>query len=245
MRKNGKDKLSPLVLIGANLIPLAGVFFFGWGVTFIVLLYWIENLIAGFYNILKMAILKTEQAANNLNKLFIIPFFCLHYGGFCAVHGVFLTTFFKIGSGSSPLDSGSVWWGPFVFLQILFSVIAKLWASKPPEMIWAVIGLFISHGVSFVENYILGLEYRTSAMKELMHKPYQRIIVMHIAIIFGGIFVMKLNSPMPLMIILILLKIFFDQYLHRKSHSRIKETNREVPGSNEKNKHETETSQTE
>ncbi len=51
-----------------------------------------------------------------------------------------------------------------------------------------------------------------------MHQPYQRIIVMHIAILAGGFFVMKLDSPLPLMIVLVMLKIFFDILLHKKSH---------------------------
>ena len=217
-----KDNLSLLALIGANLIPLVGIFLFDWDVTFIVILYWIENLIAGFYNILKMALLKMDQAANNMGKLFIIPFFCVHYGGFCAGHGFFLIHFFKIGTGSSPFNNTNEWWGPFIFIQLLLSVIAKIWASKPPGMIWAIIGLTVSHGVSFVENYIFRQEYKTSSLKKLMHQPYQRIIVMHIAIIAGSIFVMKLNSPLPLLIILILLKIFFDLHLHKKSHTQIK-----------------------
>ncbi len=213
-----KDPLSLVALVGANLIPFIGIFLFDWDVRFIILLYWIENLIAAFYNILKMAFLKVDHTVENAGKLFIIPFFCVHYGGFCAVHGFFLMHFFKIGTGSSPFDNGNEWWGPFIFIQLLLSVIAKIWASKPPEMIWAVIGLTISHGISFVENYILGQEYKTSSLKKLMHQPYQRIVVMHIAIIAGGIFVMKLNSPLPLMIILVVLKIFFDLYLHKKSH---------------------------
>ena len=86
-------------------------------------------------------------------------------------------------------------------------------------MIWAVIGLFISHGVSFVENYILGQEYKTGSLKNLMPQPYKRIIVMHIAILAGAIFVMQLDSPMPLLIALVLLKIFFDLHLHKKSHT--------------------------
>ena len=221
-----KDPLSLAALIGANLIPIIGIFLFDWDVKFIVLLYWIENLIAAFYNILKMAFLKVDHTVDNAGKLFIIPFFCVHYGGFCAVHGFFLMHFFKIGSGSSPLDNGNEWWGPFIFIQLLLSVIAKIWASKPPEMIWAVIGLTISHGVSFVENYILGQEYKTSSLKKLMHQPYQRIFVMHVAIIAGGIFVMKLDSPLPLMIILVLLKIFVDIYLHKKSHK----VKRQKPG---------------
>ena len=213
-----KDTLSLAALIGANLIPFAGVFFFGWDVSFIVLLYWLENLIVGFYNILKMATVKMTAKAANLHKLFVIPFFCIHYGGFCAVHGVFLTVFFKIGTGSSPLAGNNTWWGPLIFLQLLYSVIAKLWASRPPEMIWAVLGLFISHGISFVENYLLGGEYKKKDLQKLMHQPYQRIVVMHLAILTAGIFVMKLDSPLPLMIILIVLKIFFDLLLHNKSH---------------------------
>jgi hypothetical protein len=220
-----KDTASLGALIGANLIPFIGIFLFDWDVRYIVLLYWIENLILAFYNILKMALLKTDQAVDNAGKLFLIPFFCVHYGGFCAVHGFFLSHFFKIGSGSSPFDNINHWWGPLVFLQLLFSVIAKVWASRPPEMIWAVIGLTVSHGVSFVENYILGGEYRKSSLKKLMHQPYQRIIVMHLAILAGGILVMQLDSPLPLLIILVGLKIAVDLYLHKKSHKAVAEKN--------------------
>ncbi len=215
-----KDSLSLTALIGANLIPLAGVFFFNWDVVFIVLLYWAENLIAGFYNILKIALVRTGESIVNSQKLFIIPFFCLHYGAFCGMHGLFLTVFFKIGE-SSPFPANEETWPlHLVFIQILFNVVAKIWANRPPEMIWALLGLFISHGISFVENFILGGEYRTSTIKELMRQPYQRIIVMHIAIIAAGIFVMKFNSPMPMLIILILLKIMFDIFLHRRSHKK-------------------------
>jgi hypothetical protein len=214
-----RDPLSLAVLIGANLIPLAGVFLFRWDISFIVLLYWMENLIVGFYNILKMATLKTKNRTENHQKLVLIPFFCLHFGGFCAVHGFFLTVFFKIGPQSSPFTESSHWWGPLIFLQLLFSVIAKLWAARPPDMIWAVLGLFISHGVSFVENYILGGEYKEKDMRQLMQQPYQRIFIMHFAILAGGIFILQQNSPLPLMIILILLKIFLDMHLHKKSHT--------------------------
>jgi len=216
-----RDTLSLGALIGANLIPFIGIFLFDWDVRYIVLLYWFENLIIAFYNILKMALLKTDQSAEHAGKLFLIPFFCIHYGGFCAVHGFFLMHFFKIGTGSSPFDNMDDWWGPLIFLKLLLSVVAGIWASRPPEMIWALLGLAISHGISFAENYILGGEYRKSSLKKLMHQPYQRIIVMHLAILLGGILVMELNSPLPLLIILIGLKIALDLQLHRKSHKSI------------------------
>jgi len=213
-----KDSLSLAALVGANLIPFVGIFLFNWDVRFIVILYWFENLVVALYNILKMAFLKLEPAADNVGKLFAIPFFCVHYGGFCAVHGFFLIHFFKIGTGSSPFNNGNEWWGPLVFIQLLFSVIAKVWASRPPEMIWAVLGLTISHGVSFVENYILGGEYKKSSLGKLMQQPYKRIMIMHLAILIGGIFVMQLIPPLPLMIILVLRKIAVDLHLHKKSH---------------------------
>lgn len=228
-----KDNLSLAVLVGANLIPLIGIFLFGWDVRFIVLLYWLENLVAAFYNVLKMSLLKVDRSVANASKLFIIPFFCVHYGGFCAVHGFFLTHFFKIGASASFLDNSDPWWGPFIFVQLLLSVFDKIWASRPPEMIWAVVGLIISHGISFVENYLLGGEYKTSSLKKLMHQPYQRIIAMHLAIIAGGVFIMKLDSPAPLLVILVLVKIALDLFLHKRSHQdREKEPRRNEKLSN-------------
>jgi len=104
-------------------------------------------------------------------------------------------------------------------------------------MIWAVLGLTISHGISFVENYVVGGEYKTGSLKKLMHQPYQRILVMHLAILAGGILVLQLNSPLPLLIVLIGLKITVDLYLHRKSHKKttdrrtVERQNPEVPES--------------
>ena len=138
-----KDNMSLVALIGANLIPFVGIFFFGWDVGFVVLLYWFENLVVAFYNILKMAVLKTDQAQKNIGKFFAIPFFCLHYGGFCAVHGLFLTVFFKIGESSPFPANGHTWPMHLVFIQLLINVIAKIWANRPPQMIWALLGLFI------------------------------------------------------------------------------------------------------
>ncbi|MGB5884183.1 MAG: DUF6498-containing protein, partial [Desulfobulbales bacterium] len=70
-----QDPLSLAALIGANLIPFIGIFFFHWDVSYIVLLYWIENLVAAFYNILKLAFLKIDSSTEKVGKLFLIPFF--------------------------------------------------------------------------------------------------------------------------------------------------------------------------
>ena len=44
-----------VALIVANLIPLFGVLFLGWSVWNILVIYWLENGIAGVINVLKMS----------------------------------------------------------------------------------------------------------------------------------------------------------------------------------------------
>ena len=43
-----------VALVVANLIPLVGVLFFDWNVWMILVVYWLENGVVGFFNVLKM-----------------------------------------------------------------------------------------------------------------------------------------------------------------------------------------------
>jgi hypothetical protein len=83
--KRQRPPFSILALIAANIAPLFGVLFFGWDAAAIVLLYWIENLIVGAYNILRMILVKVKSQSEQFKKLFIIPFFCVHFGVPCMV----------------------------------------------------------------------------------------------------------------------------------------------------------------
>lgn len=209
---------SMLALVVANLVPLVGVLLLDWDARVIVLLYWTENIILGAYNVLKMALLKVESPALNLGKIFAIPFFCLHFGGFCAVHGLFLLLLLKVGGEPKSLFPGDPWPCHFVFLQLLFGVIAQLWREHPAGMQWPVLCLFVSHGISFVHNYLLKKEYASLTLRQLMGQPYKRIVILHVAIIAGGALIMALGSPRPLLSILVFLKIWLDIYLHVKEH---------------------------
>ena len=213
-----KITLSIAALAAANLVPLAGVLLLDWNAEVIVLLYWTENVVVGFYNVLRMGVLRVEKPVLHLEKLLAIPFFCLHFGGFCAVHGVFLLAFFKVGGGLGHGFPDLDWPGHLVFLQMLVAVIVRLWRSHPPGMQWPVLCLFVSHGVSFVQNYLLGKEYASATMQGLMARPYTRIVLLHFAIIAGGLPVMVLGSPVPLLFVLVGLKIGLDVWLHVRSH---------------------------
>jgi hypothetical protein len=224
-----RDRLSLAGLILANLVPLVGVFAWGWDATMLVLLYWTENLIVGFYAILRIALLPVKQRVEQFGKLLAIPFFCIHFGGFCAVHGLFLLLFFKIGKGPLMETPHGAWPGPLIFLQFLFGVIAQLWRCHPPGMEWPVLALAVSHGVSFVQNYLAGQERAATSMRTLMERPYQRIMLLHVAILLGAVPTLALGSPLPMVLLLIGIKIVIDLRMHTKS--RRKAAAKRLPGS--------------
>jgi hypothetical protein len=208
-----------LALLAANVIPLVGVLFLKWSAFYIVLLYWAENLAVGFYNVLKMAFVKVKHPAEHLGKLFMIPFFIIHYGGFTAIHGFFVLAIFKQ-VDSEPINPQHAWPCVFIFVQLLYNVVKHIMLIIPPAVRLGVLSLFASHGVSFVYNYILKGEYTRTNVRNLMGQPYSRVIVMHITILGGGFLSMALGSPEALLLILVLLKTAIDVKFHLREHKK-------------------------
>jgi hypothetical protein len=91
--------LSAWVLVAANVLPLVGVLFWDWDVFALLVLFWMENVVVGVFFIVRMMFADLEDAALWLGKLFMVLFFCVHYGMFTAVHGVFVFTLFGQVSG--------------------------------------------------------------------------------------------------------------------------------------------------
>jgi len=198
-RAKPEDWLRPsvLALIAANLIPLAGVFLLDWEVFPLLLLFWFENVIIGFFNALKMLFATPDQKLQWAVKLFIVPFFCLHYGIFTLVHGIFVVVLF--GGGTKPGFPG-----PGTFLSEMLE----------QKLLWAVWGLFVSHGISFAHNYLIGGEFRRAGVQVLMIQPYGRIVVLHVTILLGGFLMLALNSPTLGLVLLVVLKILLDLRAH-------------------------------
>ena len=209
-------RLPLICLLAANSIPLFGVLFAGWDAFYIVLLYWAENLAVGFYNVLKIAFAKVPEPAAHLGKLFMIPFFIIHFGGFTAVHGMLVLAMFQKDSGD--IMSGGDWPCFLVFVQMLLRVIGKAYSIITPQMRLALLALFVSHGVSFVYNYLIKGEFARVTPDKLMMQPYGRVIVMHIAIIAGGFLSMAAGSNVGLLLVLVVLKTVLDVTLHLRQH---------------------------
>jgi Family of unknown function (DUF6498) len=196
--------LSAWVLAAANLVPLAGVVFWGWDVFALLLLFWMENVIVGAFFILRMLFADLEDAALWIGKLFMVPFFCVHYGMFTAIHGVFV--FMLFGRGQYKVDG--------------LDTLAPTAHAAEDYGLWLPLSvLFGSHLFSFAWNYLYRGEFRRAELKRLMVQPYGRVVVLHLAIILGGMAAMALGSPMWALIVLLALKVALDFRAHVKEHS--------------------------
>ena len=187
---------SGLALIAANLVPLAGVLFFGWDLASVIVLFWAESAVIGFYTALKIAVVGKFAA------LAMVPFFIGHFGGFMAGHFLLIYELFVRGAfarGPAP-PAGEA-------LAAIFSPLRLSLAA-----------LFISHGVSFVDNFLRRREYAGTTMKALMVAPYNRILVMQLALILGGWIILLLKSPVPALALLIVFKTALDFSAHQKEH---------------------------
>jgi len=186
---------STLVLIIANLIPVAGSAFLGWNLGDVMVLYWAESAIIGLFNLGKMIVI------GRWLTLLMGPFFVGHFGGFMSIHFLFLYTIFvKPQSGMASAND--------------LTEVAQLFYTLWP----ALAALFISHGFSFYKNFIGRKEYQGRTLSQQMTEPYSRIIFMHLVIIFGGGLSLVLGNPAPVLILVIGLKIYFDVKAHLKQH---------------------------
>ena len=185
---------SSIVLVLANLVPLAGVLLLDWQVFDILILYWAENVIIGVVNVLRMAVTGARD------KWFLMPFFAIHYGIFCFGHLMAI-----LGVFDPPGGSDAVW-------QLFFGMTPAEVVRSP---LWiAMSAIAISHLFSFFGNFIAGGEYRRTSAGTLMGRPYGRIVVLHVAVLFGAALVQWLGSPVVMLLVLIAAKTVLDLKLH-------------------------------
>lgn len=185
---------------------MAGVLRWDWSVFALIALFWMENVIVGVFFALRMLCADPRDPALWAAKLFLVPFFCSHYGMFTAIHGMFVFTLF--GGKAYPVQDVRV-------LEPAARAAGELGLWLP------LAALLASHGFSFAWNYLYRGEFRSAQLSRLMAKPYGRVVVLHVAIIFGGIAAMALGSPVWALLVLLALKIALDFKAHLKEHSAL------------------------
>lgn len=233
-----RHRLTSLALVFSNVIPLIGVLFFGWLVFDVVLLYWIENVIIGVFNLVKIiccfpsvdgdADQSSEASPSNLGVKTTAQQQAAEAAQASMESGLgsqlikfFLVPFFTFHYGMFCFVHG-------VFIvNILDPETEGLGnpfaaASELLRFAWfaiAVLGMLVSHGVSLIHNFFLKGKYRHTHPFILMFSPYGRIVLLHIVILFGAFLTMALGSPIWLLVLFVVLKTIFDLAIHLAAHT--------------------------
>jgi hypothetical protein len=180
------------LLIFSNCVAIFFAVENSWSLIMLMTLYWVQSVIIGVFNVLRILSLKkfsTENVTINDNpvlptkaaKYFVALFFSVHYGLFHLVYAVFL--FLGFGGMSMP---------PLLFSGALF---------------------FVNHLFSFQYNRKRD-EEKVQNIGGVMLFPYARIVPMHIAILFSGVF----SSGNASLVLFLGLKTVADAVMHIIEH---------------------------
>jgi uncharacterized protein DUF6498 len=187
-----------LIALLINLVPAASVVVFGWSAFTLLLLYWMENLIIGAINVLKIGIAAGSTGGEAPKvSIFLIPFFIFHYGLFCAIHGLFIYALFA--------DRAAMAVSPENDLLALPSVVlARLSTDRFLAYNAALLAAY--HVFSFLIFWIGKGAWRQAEPFSQMFEPYGRVVVVHLTILIAGMPVVLLGQPLIAVMILALIK---------------------------------------
>lgn len=184
---------NPLVLAGLaiDLIPIYAVLVWGWTAAPLVMLYWLENVVAGVMTLPRILLAGAAFGWRGvIMALFFCAFFTFHYGLFCFVHGIFLQVFMMMSPGWQERQTA----GP-AFMDDPVGLIGGA-LTAGPNMIWIVGAGAALQVVLLIWQFGVRGEWKTTNPMAEMFAPYPRIIVLHIGIFAGAGALFLLGEPM-------------------------------------------------
>ncbi len=193
-------------LIIVNLVPLYGVWFSGWDAGQVFLVYCLESVMVGLFQLLKLWILAITKKMDLWNTgtpnetkvsgyLFVF-FFLVHYGFFIFIQ---LLIFLEIPAIQRLLGDNV---GVF---QFLFHFPQYMQQSS----LWLLLMFAASYALITVKDFILTGAYKTGDMNYIMFQPYMRIFVQQFTVILGSFF-LGFGAGKIFMLVFVAAKIFFE-----------------------------------
>ncbi|EKE05933.1 MAG: hypothetical protein ACD_19C00141G0002 [uncultured bacterium] len=192
-----------LTLLLANLIPVVGIYFYGWTIQTVVVSYWLEAGIQGFFGTIKL--FRTQGSVSGkqtfsskmlttLVKLPLIPLFLANYFIFLVIYGLLL--YFLVG-----LDG--------VNLRLVFLTYSAF---------------LVSYIASYYFNFIKDKEFKKISPFKQLAEPYRRFGPIHLCILLG-VFASKVSGDFQSwVLILAFVKTVFDVGLHIQEHNDFSKT---------------------
>lgn len=200
--------LDRILTLIANLLPLAGVLWWGWDVFEILILFWMQTVLVVAFATLHITKLPAtalgeitvngvKRPATHRDLLLIV---CLVGAIFCAGHLLFLWVMFA-GPWSARVH------GPVSFVQQL--VIANgAWSALAVSAVAGIVSyLLVPPRAAFIRRIgaRIGLKDEAKNREDsgvILLALFKRIVLMQAAIIFGGMLANRYGSMAPLVILI-------------------------------------------
>lgn len=186
------------LLVGANLIPLLGVLLAGWDPFTLLMLYWFESAVIGFWVCVAVATSRdqlslfqqpgAQAAPSRIGEALLIA---AHAGVFMFVHLFFLLGLSAVANLNRADDAG-------LLLTLLTLLVERgLWLP--------LAGLFLIRGLVSWSDRMAERPVGTTVIGF-----YLRILVMQFVILLGGLFIAIFASSLVPLILLIGLRLAID-----------------------------------
>jgi hypothetical protein len=158
------------VVIFSLVVPVLGLNFWGWRPEGIIAAFWLETVIVGIWTIFKITLAQNRISKSNRVTINGLPAEAYSLVG-QKIQSIMLLLFhfslFITGFGLILWDN----------LKL-----ENLWK---PETLLMASGIFISHGISFSQNYIATGKYKNTNPFDLIISPYSRIILLIVLVTIG------------------------------------------------------------
>lgn len=162
--------------------------------------YFLETIIIGFFNALKMlwSILYGKSKTSGLG---LILFFLFHYGFFVAIQSIFGFALFGI-KGKGLITE------PFNIIENYTNIL------NLEDIKYALPAIIFTHLGKFIADYVYHKKYLKFTAKEIMFKPYVRIFVQQFVVIIAFFFIVfGERAGFIAAILLIIFRLFIDLVL--------------------------------
>ncbi len=187
-----------------NAVPLVGVLYFGWSAINVVVLYWFENLLIGFCTLIRLIVHRAWtrkrgywrhsnrlgiQIDNKPAEMGLIGEYAIGTFGFTLAHAIF------VGG---------------IVLQLQNYPDQAMWQLSSQQVLRGALAIAVFLGIELAVDLtrIRGASF--AALRDYAQARMGRVIVLHLAIIFGMVAMAMYHSPMGVLYVLIGIKTCAD-----------------------------------
>src|SRR5262245_32682575 len=227
----GLNRIAAIALILANLVIVAWTLKDQWGFLQILYLFWFEAIVIGAYNLLKMFVVFVwgnpfgswlgrwvgfeSPLAAVFYGLMAMIFFVVKFGGFTLAMGFALLIL--------PAWLQQPETGQQAGNSDQLVLVAKAFKAASRGLPVSLAALVVSHGISFVVNFLRRREYERASILVLVFWPYARMALVLAVLVVAGL-AAGISPPLGrttiFAVMVVLLKLLADLASHAFEHTR-------------------------